>query len=284
MTRLAPTTLRWLAPFALASFAIASSAAAQATTGADPEDTSTATPPGETPSAQEASPSPPGTDLDPPSERSAPPDPPATPALYRGTEPETPPSAAPPEASPPAATESLPLSATAEVSIGVTPAYGVGLSGLAGIGGLAGGLGLGGRTDFVFAADPRVFLGFGLSVTHYELSDSGSGSGTGYDRVEVPLIFQLYFDAPRRGVAVPTLRVVPALIWSSDTNATSSGHHESVGGRLDVGVGVTWFATDWFAVRILGDIGVAAVVAYVGPDAVSVQANVGGDIGVVIRL
>lgn len=183
----------------------------------------------------------------------------------------------PPVASPP-------LVATAEVYLGFAPSYGFGLGGVSGgLGGLAGleGVGLSGHADFAFAATQRVFLGLGLAVSH---SDTGDASVTlRTDRVEVPLIAQFYFDDPRRGAAVPTLRIVPAFRWDERAGSTYPSY-TSAGGRLDVAVGVTWFMVDWLALRFMGDVGASVSFAYQGPAASSAGVYVAADIGVVIRL
>lgn len=179
--------------------------------------------------------------------------------------------------------EAPPLVASAEVSIGMAPTLGYGLSAAGALGALAGlgGLGLGGRTDFVFAVDPRVFLGLGLSVSHSEYF--GTSPST-LNQVEVPLIAQVYLDTPRRGAAVPTLRVVPAFHWDSQEGVTGVEPREAAGGRLTLGVGVTWFAADWLALRLLGDVGASAIVAYRGPEGNAVSVFVAADVGVVVRL
>lgn len=188
---------------------------------------------------------------------------------------------APEAAEPPEIAEAPALSASVEVGIGLSPSIGFGLGGLAGTGGLgrlAGGVG--GRTDFAFAVDQRLFLGLGLQLVHAESADL-MGSST---LVEVPLVAQIYFDTPRRGLAVPTLRITPAIRWGSARDWFAAGTYEWLGGRLTFGVGVTWFATDWLGVRLLGDIGASADIAYTGPEEINVQVYVGANLGVVIRL
>lgn len=184
-----------------------------------------------------------------------------------------------PEAAPYHRRPSDPLDGGAEVFVGVLPTLGLGApsGGLGGLAGLEGGIS--GGADFVFAADRRTWLGFGLSLNHNE---SFGGAAT-QSRVSIPLIAQLYLDDPRRGEATPTLRITPSFRWEQFYSAGSFGYSR-VGGALDVGVGITWFVTDFLAIRILGDVGAGVMVSYEGADSIGIAANVGANVGVVIRL
>ncbi len=172
-----------------------------------------------------------------------------------------------------------PLGGAAEVFVGMTPTLGLvsPTGGLAGLGGFEGGVS--GGADFVFAADRQTWLGFGLAVSHYESFSFSSAQS----RVRVPLIAQVYLDVPRRGQATPTLRIVPSFRWDQSYTVSTVGS-SSMGGALDVGVGITWFVLDFLAIRILGDLGAGVMVTYDGADAITFAANVGANVGVVIRL
>jgi hypothetical protein len=174
-----------------------------------------------------------------------------------------------------------PLGRDAEVFVGVMPV--IGFSGVAGLGGLAGLAGadggLTGGADFVFAADRRTWLGFGLSLSHNESFEGASAQS----RVSIPLIAQLYLDDPRRGEATPTLRIVPSFRWDQYYASSVIGYSR-VGGALDVGVGITWFLLDFLAIRIMGDVGAAVMVSYDGAESIGIAANVGANVGVVVRL
>lgn len=184
------------------------------------------------------------------------------------------------------------LSAIAEVGIGTTPTFGFGLGAVGSAGALASadGFGIGGRTDFAFAASSRLFFGFGLNAIHHAIARTPSAGAETVNRVSVPLVAQLYLDTPRRRAAVPTLRITPALRWAKQTRETFDGvaftrnRSASLGGQVEVGIGITWFVLDALAIRCLGDIGVSADYATSGPDGNDMRAYVGADIGVVIRL
>lgn len=186
-----------------------------------------------------------------------------------------------------------PLSAIAEVGIGTTPTFGFALGAVSGAAGAlasADGFGIGGRTDFSFAASARLFFGFGLNAVHHAIARTASAGAETANRISVPLIAQLYLDTPRRSAAVPTLRITPALRWANQSRETFDGvaftrnRSASLGGQVEVGIGVTWFVLDALAIRCLGDIGVSADFATSGPKGNDVRAYVGADIGVVIRL
>lgn len=178
---------------------------------------------------------------------------------------------------------SSPLSAVMEVAISMTPNLRLTTAGVGGLAGLAGlaGLGVGAGTDFTFAVDPSVFVGVGLSVGYAQQPGAAVLEST---RVEVPVICQLYLETPVRGALVPTLRVVPAFRWQSQTLASAGGTQASAGARLDVGIGITWFFLDRLALRVLGVIGGGADIGYEGATATTFQMSVAADIGLVVRL
>ncbi len=182
----------------------------------------------------------------------------------------------------PAAAETAPLEATIEVSLSLSPFLGLGSGGAGGLGSLGSLSGnIGSRTDFVFAADERVYLGFGLGASYWESETSSLQLG----RVSVPLIAQVYLDTPRLGEAVPTLRFVPTFRWSGDTTGSVSGAPaEWIGGGFAFGVGMTWFATEWLAVRLLGNISGSLDIVYRGPTDTTFYLGAGADLGVVVRL
>ena len=190
------------------------------------------------------------------------------------------------------AQESPALSAIAEVGIGTTPTFGFGLGAVGSAGALASadGFGIGGRTDFAFAASARLFFGFGLNAIHHAIARTAAAGAETANRVSIPLIAQLYLDTPRRRAAVPTLRITPALRWANQTRETFDGvtftrnRSASLGGQVEVGIGITWFVLDALAIRCLGDIGFSADFATSGPKGNDLRAYVGADIGVVIRL
>lgn len=184
---------------------------------------------------------------------------------------------------PPSADE--PLEATAEVFVGLTPSFSFGgLGGLGALAGLAGvaELGLSGGADLVFAADRRTLLGLGLSIAHSELAGTSFMPTTVSNRVRVPLIAQFYLDEPRRGQAVPTLRIVPSFFWSYAEGTSTPAR--LLGGGLAAGIGITWFVLDFLAVRILADVGTSLAFSYEGPEANQVSAYIGANVGVVARL
>lgn len=173
----------------------------------------------------------------------------------------------------------------AEVFIAYGPGAGIGLSGLSGLGALGGleGSLLSLRTDFVFLADARNAFGIGLAVARTEMDDL-FGAGSESTRVEVPLIAQLYLEDPRRGAAVPTLRIMPSFRWESSEGSSTGAWRAAAGGRLELGVGVTWFILPWLALRFLGDVGATAIVYYEGIGGNVISAFVGANVGIVIRL
>ncbi|MCC6874167.1 MAG: hypothetical protein IT378_07645 [Sandaracinaceae bacterium] len=173
-----------------------------------------------------------------------------------------------------------PLLAVMEVAISMTPNLRLTTAGIGGLAGLAG-LGVGASTDFTYAVDPSVFVGVGLSVGYAQQPGAAVLEST---RVEVPVICQLYLETPVRGALVPTLRVVPAFRWQSQTLASAGGTQASAGARLDVGIGITWLFLDRLALRVLGVIGGGADIRYEGATATTFQMSVSADIGLVVRL
>lgn len=147
---------------------------------------------------------------------------------------------------PPAAAPSS--SPSAELSIGVSPMLGLG--GLGGAGLANGGVGLAPSIDVGVLLDPRVALVLGGQL--FAQDSSGLGSSV---HVTVPLLVQVYLDAPRVGAIVPTLRV--GVIGRYHGHDVFSGY--GAGARLSGGI--TWLADRWLALRLEVGGGVDALYA-----------------------
>lgn len=130
---------------------------------------------------------------------------------------------------------SEPSTPSMELSIGLTPTLGI-----AGLGGLGNGLGLGlaPSIDVGLMLDPRVALVLGGQLLAYD-SDAVSGGS-----VWIPLLVQVYLDAPRVGAVIPTIRVgVVGRVFGLDEIAV-------YGGGVRLAGGITWLADRWLALRL----------------------------------
>lgn len=169
----------------------------------------------------------------------------------------------------PATAPSAGVAADANVELALT------LNGLVSFGGLGGSAvpTLFGNVDMVFAATPHVWLGLGVAFSYTETHSPG-GFGVPETKfvtssVQVPIIFQYYFDTPHVGAAIPTLRVQLTPGWSETPAGPPTPSTQAVTGNLTLLGGVTWMAASWFALRIIGGLSGGFAVNTVGPISIS---------------
>jgi hypothetical protein len=133
------------------------------------------------------------------------------------------------------------------------------------------------NADLVFALDPHVWFGIGIAFSYAEQHTIASPGIPDMKfvttSVSVPLIFQYYFDTPRVGAAIPTLRVLATPGWSESPVGAPTPSTQVVTGTAAILAGVTWMATSWLALRIIGGVNGGFGVNVVGP--INITGNVG---------
>lgn len=143
------------------------------------------------------------------------------------------------------------------------------------------------NADLVFALDPRAWIGLGIAFSYSEQHTTPSPGIPDMKFVtssfSLPLIFQYYFDPPHVGAAVPTLRVQLTPGWSESPVGAPVAATQVVTGNATLLAGVTWLATHWLALRIIGGVSGGFGVNVVGPINITGNAAVMANVALVIR-
>lgn len=144
------------------------------------------------------------------------------------------------------------------------------------------------RVDFGFALEPRWLLGVQLGVSYTQSTFRGPPDTVSVSTTVGPGLFiQHYFETPRTGAVMPTLRIAVNLQYVE--NSTTSGPSRTasilLGASGAVSGGATWLPEPWLGVRIIGGATASVTATAEGtPEQVNASIGVFAEAGVVIRL
>lgn len=143
------------------------------------------------------------------------------------------------------------------------------------------------NADLAFALDPRAWIGLGIAFSYAEQHTTPSPGIPDMkfvtSSVSVPILFQYYFETPHVGAAVPTLRVLLTPGWSEAPVGSSTPSTQVVTGSATVLAGITWLATHWLALRVIGGVSGGFGANVVGAINITGNASVQAQVSAVVR-